>query len=479
LLQNCFVCHPEPAAACEGSAFQQNVRKWRESLCSGGLQAASLCSRTPARKISASGANGIFQREMENPQLVPATQHPQRASALPSIFYFLFSIFGSVVLVAGCAAPGEPVERKAPIPTAITDLSAAQQADNVTLSFTLPKESVEGRELKQPPAIEIFRDFQTVPASSTPSSSSAAPTLLVTIPSAMVEQYDTRGQIRYEDTLKPEDFNQHPGAQAVYIVRTRTSLKKVSANSNAALLRVEPAPNQITDLKVEVTHQGVVLTWTPPQKTAVGPAPPIAGYRIFRREVERTIAPTAGVQPPRPQNPSVRIGDCPAPPFRDTQIQFGKTYVYTVRSVAQYPDVQVESLDSPPVEVTPLDTFPPAAPQGLVVVLVPAQGSAPAYLDLSWSISAENDIAGYNIYRSEQEGTDGQKQNPDLLRTPAFRDMNTVAGHRYFYTVTAVDRVGNESPASAAASGEVPVESPTGAPAEVPAEAPQKAQPKP
>jgi hypothetical protein len=391
----------------------------------------------------------------------------------PAIFHFLFSIF-AVALLAGCAAPGEPVERKAPIPTAITDLSATQQGDNVSLTFTLPKESVEGRELKQPPAIEIFRDFQTVPASSTPSSSSAAPTLLVTIPSAMVDQYDTRGQIRYEDTLKPEDFNRHPGAQAVYIVRTRTSPKKVSANSNAALLRVEPAPDQITDLKVEVTHQGVALNWTPPQKTAVGSAPPIANYRIFRHEVAQTTAPNAGVQGSQSEKPSVQIGDCPAPPFRDTQIQFGKTYVYTVRSVAQYPDLQVESLDSLPVEVTPLDTFPPAAPQGLVVVLVPAQGAAPAYLDLSWSISAENDIAGYNIYRSEQEGTIGQKQNPDLLRTPAFRDMNTVPGHRYFYTVTAVDRVGNESPASAAASGEVSVESPTGAPAEDPQKAPPK-----
>jgi hypothetical protein len=398
-----------------------------------------------------------------------------------SIFYFLFSIFASVVLISGCGAPGEPVERKAPTPTAITDLAATQQGDNVTLTLTLPKESVEGRELKQPPAIEIFRDFQTVPTSSTPGSGSAipkAPTLLVTIPSAMVDQYDSRGQIRYADELKPQDFTQHPGAQAVYIVRTRTSPKKVSANSNAVSLRVEPAADQITDLKSEVTHQGIILTWTPPQKTAVGTAPPIALYRIFRHEVNPTTAPNPTPQGSHSEKLSVQIGDCPAPPFRDTQIQFGKTYVYTVRSVAQYPDLQIESLDSPPITVSPLDTFPPAAPQGLVVVPIPAQGAAPAYLDLSWSISAENDIAGYNIYRSEQEGAAGQKQNPELLRTPAFRDMNTIPGHRYFYTVTAVDRVGNESPASAAASGEVPIESPTGAPAEDPAEGTQKAQPK-
>ncbi len=409
-----------------------------------------------------------------------------RCSPIPTlripIFHFLFSIFASLSLLAGCGAPGEPVERKAPTPTAINDLAATQQGDNVILTFTLPKESVEGRELKQPPAIEIFRDFQAVPpAGATPASGTAlpkAPTLLVTIPAAMVIQYDTRGQIRYADALKPDDFTQHPGAQAVYIVRTRTSPKKVSANSNALPLRVEPAADQITDLKAEVTHQGIILAWTPPQKTAVGATPPIALYRIFRHEVNQIVAPNPTPQASQSQKLSVQIGDCPAPPFRDAQIQFGKTYVYTVRSVAQYPDLQIESLDSPPITVSPLDTFPPAVPQGLVVVLVPAQATSPAYLDLSWSISAENDIAGYNIYRTEQEGAPGQKQNPELLRTPAFRDMNTIPGHRYFYTVTAVDRVGNESPVSIPASGQVPAESPAGAPAEAPTEAPQKAQPK-
>jgi hypothetical protein len=413
---------------------------------------------------------------MENFQPVLATQHPQRASARPYFFHFLFSIFASLALLAGCGVPGEPSERKAPIPTAVTDLAAAQQGDNVILTFTFPKDSVEGRELKQPPAIEIFRDFQPVPPSSTsapPAAIPKTPTLLVTIPSAMVDQYDTRRQIRYEDALQPEDFTQHPNSQAVYMVRTRTSPKKVSADSNAAALRVAPAPDPIADLKVEVTHQGIILTWTPPQKTAVGPAPPIALYKIFRREVSQATAPapTPGALPAHAPNPSVPIDETPAPPYRDTQIQFGKTYRYTVRSVAQYPDLQVDSLDSSPVEVTPLDTFPPSAPQGLVVVLVPAQGAAPAYLDLSWSISAENDIAGYNIYRSEQESARGQKQNPDLLRTPAFRDMNIAPGHRYFYTVTAVDRVGNESPASAAASGEVPVAAPIEDPAAVPANA--------
>jgi len=45
------------------------------------------------------------------------------------------------------------------------------------------------------------------------------------------------------------------------------------------------------------------------------------------------------------------------------------------------------------------------------------------------------------------------------LLTPAFRDMNALPGGRYFYTVAAVDRSGNESPISAAVPGSFPAES--------------------
>ena len=300
----------------------------------------------------------------------------------------------------------------------------------------------------------------------------------------MVDQYGTRGQILYGDELDREDFTQHPGAQAVYFVRTRTSEKKVSANSNAAALRIEPAADPIADLKAEVTHQGVVLSWTPPQTTLTGSAPVIVNYRVYRAEINQQPAAQPNASPssetaasPKAVPSLLPIGEIPAPPFRDQQTRFDKTYIYSVRSVTQYDALQVESSDSNLLTVSPRDTFPPATPQGLVAVPIPAQGAAPAYLDLSWSISAENDIAGYNIYRSEQEGVAGKKQNPELLLTPAFRDMNAVPGHRYFYTVTAVDRVGNESPASAAASGEVPVAVPGAVPVEDPATVPENTQP--
>jgi len=377
-----------------------------------------------------------------------------------------FSLLGSLILLVSCAAPGEPIERKPQVPTAITDLAAQQQGNDVILTFTLPKDTVDHRPLKKTPAIEIYRGFD--PPTATVAQEPLF--LILTIPPAMVPNYSEKNRIRVINSLDSNDLSPHVGWTASYTVRTRASVKKESADSNHAGVRVYPALDPIPDLRAEVVHNGILLTWTPPQRTIVGPTPSIdipsiAAYHIYRAETAPELQPStppaasgAVSEVPKLKVPLAHIGESTESTFQDKQIEFGKTYVYSVRSLVQYSDVAVESADSNLVLATPRAIFPPEAPQNLTVVLVPAQGKNSAYLDLSWAISAETDIAGYNVYRSEQDGVPGRRLNSELLLTPAFRDMNAVPGHQYVYTATAVDRAGNESPASASASGSIPVE---------------------
>jgi hypothetical protein len=372
-------------------------------------------------------------------------------------FYFLFSVFLVFPVVAGCAAPGEPYERKPPTPTAITDLTATQAGNDVDLMFTLPQQSVERRPLKQLPEIEIYRDFvKPLEAGQTTPAAPANPTLLVTIPTAMEDHYTEQGHIHYADSLRAEDFTQHPDSVAIYTVRTQVSEKKPSANSNVVVVRVYPAPDAIGDLKTEVTRSAVVLTWTAPEKTLVGSAPAISSYVIYRGELESDAA-TA--QDMKLKSPLVKIGETQSAPYQDAQFTFGTAYVYSVRSVVQKAGAALESANSNLFVVTPRNTFAPGTPQGLLVVLVPRQGETAAHLELSWAINPETDIAGYYVYRGDQAGTPGTRLNTELLLTPAFRDMNVQPGQSYFYRVTAVDRAGNESPSSAIVSGGVPAES--------------------
>ncbi|MGA2813007.1 MAG: glycoside hydrolase, partial [Candidatus Acidiferrum sp.] len=62
----------------------------------------------------------------------------------------------------------------------------------------------------------------------------------------------------------------------------------------------------------------------------------------------------------------------------------------------------------------------------------------------------------YRVYRSEQQGARGEAIPPALVPTPALRDAAVQPGHRYWYSVTALDRAGNESAAGAPAMVEVP-----------------------
>jgi hypothetical protein len=361
---------------------------------------------------------------------------------------FHLAIAGLLLLPCwcGCASPGDPIDRKPPVAQTVTDLRVEQMANEVVLTFTLPTETVDRRPLAHPLAIEIYRGIGAPGADS-----GAHMSLLVTVPSAEVSQYVSQGHVRYLDSLKPEDFSERDTAGASYSIRTRASVKKDSEPSNVAYLLIRPAFEPIADLKTQVTQSAVVLTWTAPVKTLSGSKPPITGYRMYR--TEGTTA-EAGKAPPL-----ARIGESESPSFEDAQFEFGKTYVYSVRSVVGRGVEALESADSNLVTITPRDTFPPAAPLGLVVALVPREADTPAHLELSWAISPETDVAGYNVYRSEQAGVQGTHLNTDLLLTSAFRDMNAETGQLYFYTVTAVDRFGNESPASKAVSAGVPAES--------------------
>jgi fibronectin type 3 domain-containing protein len=364
------------------------------------------------------------------------------------IFYFLFCVF----LVA-CGAPGEPTPPTPVVPVAITDLTAHQDGDGVRLTFTMPSNSVAGVKLATTPAVEILRG--ALKPDGSPDLSSFR--VVYAIPGALVDNSRSEGHIGFTDPIAPEEIKASAGRTLAYTVRTRASQKRVSADSNVVSVRVFPVPERIASVEARVTEPAIELSWTAPARTSAGdPLPAITGYRIYRSEITPSAAASASV-PPQGKNetPYSLLATSETSSYRDTSFAFDHTYVYVVRSVIQADGSELESAASPPVTVAPLDTFPPAAPQGVVAALLPGAAPGAMVVDLSWSISLETDLAGYRVYRSEQEGTRGQVLSPDLLPTPAVRDTSVEPGHRYWYTVTAVDRAGNESAPSASVAVDV------------------------
>jgi hypothetical protein len=298
--------------------------------------------------------------------------------------------------------------------------------------------------------VEIFRG--TLKADGKPDNKSFR--LVYTLPGALLDTYTNEKHIQFKDPVAPDDTRAHPGMIFAYRVRTRAAKKRDSVDSNTVLVKIFPVPERISALEAKVTEPAIELAWSAPKKTSGGgELEQLTGYRVFRGEIDPSSAEAAShdITQAKWKSPLVLLAPAPEASYRDTLFEFGKTYLYVVRAVAVAGDGPVESDDSAPAVVAPRDTFPPAAPTNVVAAVTTPPGSAPA-VELSWSINLENDLAGYRVYRSDRQDARGQLLTPDLLPAPAYRDMSVQQGRQYWYSVTALDRAGNESGAATVAA---------------------------
>jgi chitodextrinase len=183
------------------------------------------------------------------------------------------------------------------------------------------------------------------------------------------------------------------------------------------------APTPPTGLLADATTAGRInLSWTS-STDDVG----VAGYKVFRD--------------------GAQIGTATTTSFSDLSPQPATTYSYTV---AAYDAAGNTSAASDPASVTTApDTTPPSAPGNVVATAV-----GPTQVNLSWSSSADDvGVASYSILRDGlQVGTS---------QTTSFADITVQASTTYSYTIVAVDRAGNPSAPSAAATATTPAPSAT------------------
>lgn len=310
----------------------------------------------------------------------------------------------------------------------MTDLSAQQVGPGIELSFTLPTTATDGELLTKPIEVEFSRVI-------TPAGAGApqAPGAWTAVPAADLARAAGAEKIDLSEGLSPAEYRRLLGASITFWIRTLTrgfrNRPIESELSNAvrvALLAVSAPPE---GLRVTPAEHALRLTWAAPAISLIGrPLDDLAGYRIYRSE-------TGAPESFRP------VGESPRPAYDDRSFQFGASYFYRVRALFKRGAETAESEDSTAVSITPRDVFPPLAPTRLSAVY------AAGAVELIWNANTEPDLAGYNVYRSEQ-GAPPRKVNADLVRTPVYRDASVEPGRRYEYRVTAVDLSGNESAAS-------------------------------
>jgi fibronectin type 3 domain-containing protein len=393
----------------------------------------------------------------------PAQVVPRRFDAALPNFYFLVSLFlsAAVLVLAACGSPTAPTPPSRRIPESVRDLTARQIGEEVRLSLTLPRWTTDGKPVGKNLRILLYRQFANEP----PPSTASAPQVSAVEPGSMdrgqglfrdarpvaewegaeLERLVAGQRLEYADRISLEDLKAHAGEWAVYGVLASNRKGRSAGFSNLISLRIYPAPAPPQSVTARNVETGVELSWIPPMQTTSGTAIPSLGrFLIYRSTADG-------------KEEWASVAEAANPPWIDTSIEYGKTYRYAMRALAQYGANTVAGDMSLAVSITPQDVFPPRTPEGLVAVPIPAAFGGPA-IELSWQPNADTDLAGYNVYRSQQSGAGYRKLNVEPILGPAFSDRTAEVGKTYFYVVAAVDKAGNESKPSAEVSAVIPTE---------------------
>jgi hypothetical protein len=346
-----------------------------------------------------------------------------------------------LVLLSACGSPGPPLPPSLEVAHPVRDLHATRKGNAVTLTWTVPTKTTEGRNIRHSGSTEICRGTESMKECGTP---------VAKLPPAKASE-NAKSRVAstqsYTDNISSLSTD-GANSKIVYAVNVTNSYGRSAGMSNHAEVPAVPTLAPPRDFRAQLSGEGVRLTWIPASE-----APETAGlrfvYRIYRREAGTNVQVVAGEVP---------VNSETAPNFLDGSIEWEKTYNYhatvaTLIKQSQGTEQQVEGDDTPEVTIVAHDVFPPAIPSGLEAGFS-GPGQKP-FIDLVWTPDTDADLAGYNVYRSEN-ASEPMKVNTDLVRSPAFRDTAVVPGHEYTYSVSAVDARGNESAHSQPATEKVP-----------------------
>ncbi len=369
---------------------------------------------------------------------------PVRAGGYPSLCFswparakLASTLVACALCFAACATEGPPRPPRIQRPEAIHDLAVTQVGRTLVLTFHPPRQAADGRRLTKPIEIRFFRQIGT-PGKLTPAVFVAAKPWADLTPDDL-PRFEHGGAIQYQTSFTPTEFQDFAGKTFQFMVQTLTRGFRRrpfdSDPSNVAVIRLIDVSKPVENLLAYPTQDAIELKWTAPSFTLTGnPVQGITGYQIFRSATGKPGG-------------FATIGKSPGTSYADKNFKFGDTYYYSVRATFAAGKSFAESANSTLAVITPRDIFPPHAPQGLTAIYT---GKA---VELVWTPNLESDLAGYNIYRRE-DNQPLQKLNPSPQPTAIYRDFSAEARRRYLYWITAVDRSNNESDPSAA----VPVE---------------------
>jgi len=336
--------------------------------------------------------------------------------SLSVILCFLLS-----VIYSGCGRKGVLQEPVPKAPQKVVDLGVIQRGDKLFFSWTNPESYLDGRR------IEIVKtEIRGIEDKGTQKSFEPGKSRFSTLSRLLTEMNIGRVEIKDSRAILSLDANKALGRKFIFGLRLRGKKGGWSEFSNLVELTPVLLPLPPGELEAVCFEDRIHLGWKVPDYSTDGKTPAtIDGFNVYRSE-------GSGFQ---------RINQelINSTSYEDRNFSFGQSYQYVVRAVSGAEPEVKESDDSAEVRIVPRDIFPPEPPSEIQAV-VSGDG-----VRLVWLANAENDFDGYRVYRMQESEAEPTLLNSELLRMPVFSDGSVEKNALYVYSITSVDKSGNES----------------------------------
>jgi hypothetical protein len=400
-----------------------------------------------------------------------------------------------VCAAAACGKKGPPQPPLARIPAAPANPQAVRMGDDVYISFGVPSANVSGQTPADLAAIDVYAFTGVAPPPGDDPTRHAIrigtyavqpvlpppppppegapvppppplPPGFVQGATAVVREQLTPEALTptpIRDAVAPSITGTDEGAAAMvvtgplmaptaaaplkrfYLLVARGPRGRVSTPTAPVSVPLQPASAPPTELRLEYNEASMTLSWTPSPDARVAaaaadpsflpakpllPVPPPTTYQVFDAAAEAEERDDYAQSMPAGLAPK---------PVADAQltapgpVSYGVKRCFVVRAVDTIAGTVMMGQASEPGCVTPVDTFPPAAPQRLAAI------SGVDVINLIWEANAEPDLAGYLVLRGTAPGGTLQALTPTPIRETTYRDQSVRPGERYVYAVVAVD----------------------------------------
>ncbi|MFH1020731.1 MAG: fibronectin type III domain-containing protein [Pseudomonadota bacterium] len=332
--------------------------------------------------------------------------------------------------VSGCGKKTRPVPPETVMPAPISDLGYQLDEKGVALSWSYPRQTVEGTRL--PYRIEKFVLLRAVIPSKDYCPDCPIP---FGPPIEITAESSDHGRVSYQETLL------RPNHRYVYRVRSKAGWFVSSDDSNTVSVLWDTPLLAPANFKAEEGDKALTLRWQPPAGLLDGTivSGPIR-YQLFRS--------TDGGETftEMPGDPIEGLA------YTDKGLRNGKAYLYKVRAMRLHAGTVAAGMSSPVINAMPRDLMPPAPPQKVRAV---ATGTG---VKIIWETVAEPDLAGFRIYRRSARNPAPERIGEVGGAGLSYLDAKPPRGRGlWYYSVTAFDqaRPANESTSSMEATYEV------------------------